>query len=171
MRWPRFVVFILVITTLQASIILDWFAVTNLNIKPDLLLVVVVFLAVRCRSYDAIIISFVAGLASDLIGPPIGPHIISFGILGSILAHIRGLVIINSAFHQVIAIFLTGLLAESLSRFLASLAGQPMTANTAGIIFGTALYSAVIWLFLGWLFTASFRWISIKRHPIRTIHR
>ncbi len=171
MRWSRFAVFILIVTTLQASIILDWLAVTNLNIKPDLLLVAMVFFAVRCSSYDAIIISFIAGLAADLIGPPIGPHIISFGLLGSLLAHIRGFMIINSTFHQVIAIFITGLLAESLARFLASLAGQPMTINTIGLIFGTAIYSAVIWLFLGWLFSASLRWIGIKQHRFRTIHR
>jgi rod shape-determining protein MreD len=171
MRWPRFAVFILVVTTLQASIVLDWLAVTNLNIRPDLLLILVVFFAVRCSSYDAIIISFIAGLAADLIGPPIGPHIISFGLLGSMLAHIRGIVIINSTFHQVIAIFLTGLLAESLARLLACLAGSPLTANTVGIIFGTASYSAVIWLFLGWLFSASFKWISIQRNRFRTIQR
>ena len=171
MRWSRFTIFILLITTVQASIILDWFAVTSLNIKPDLLLILVVFFAVRGRSYDAIITSFAAGLAADLIGPPMGPHIISFGLFGSLLAHLRSFVIINNIFQQIAAIFITGLLAESLARLLASLAGQPLTANTAGLIFGTAVYSAIAWLFLGWLFSAALSWMGIKRHRFRTIHR
>jgi rod shape-determining protein MreD len=171
MRWSRFAIFILAVTTVQASIILDWLAVTNLNIKPDLLLILVVFFAVRCRRYDAIIISFAAGLAADLIGPPMGPHIISFGLFGSLLAHLRSLVIINNMFHQVTTIFFTGLAIESLARFLASLTGQPMTVNAGGLIFGTALYSAVIWFFLGWFFSASLRWMGIKKHRFGTIHR
>jgi len=171
MRWPRFIIFLLVLTTVQASIILDWLAVTNLNIKPDLLLILVVFFAMRCNKFDAIIVSFTAGLAADLIGPPIGPHIISFGLFGSLLSYLRSLIMINNKFHQVAAIFVTGLVAEGLARFLASLAGQSMTVNTGRLIFGTALYSAVIWLFLGWFFSASLRWMGIKKHRLRTIHR
>ena len=171
MRWPRFAVFIVIMTTLQASIVLDWLSVTNLNIKPDLLLILMVFFAARCSSYDAIIVSFAAGLACDLISPPIGPHIISFGLVGSILAHIRNLVIINSTFHQVAAIFLAGLFAEGLARLLASLAGSPLTINTLKITFGTAFYSAVLWLFLGLLFSVSFRWISVPRNRFRTVQR
>ena len=166
MRWPRFAVFIVIMTTLQASIVLDWLSVTNLNIKPDLLLILMVFFAARCSSYDAIIVSFAAGLACDLISPPIGPHIISFGLVGSILAHIRNLVIINSTFHQVAAIFLAGLFAEGLARLLAFL-----TINTLKITFGTAFYSAVLWLFLGLLFSVSFRWISVPRNRFRTVQR
>ena len=39
MRWLRFSIFILLVTLLQASNLLDWIAVTDLSIKPDLLVI------------------------------------------------------------------------------------------------------------------------------------
>ncbi|MHC4245135.1 MAG: rod shape-determining protein MreD [Planctomycetota bacterium] len=77
MHWFRFAVLVLLATVLQASFFAD------LNSKPDLLLILLVFFAVYCDTSDAIICSFVIGFAADLIGQTMGPQMISYGIFGS----------------------------------------------------------------------------------------
>ena len=86
MRWLRYILLILVVALLQAGHVLDLIAVTQLNIKPDLLLILMVFLAVNTEASEAIILSFAIGFAADLIDLPMGQHIISFGLFGSLLA-------------------------------------------------------------------------------------
>ena len=84
MHWPRFAVLVLIATFLQARWI-NTIAVTDLRVTPDLLLIAMVFFAVRCNESEAIISSVVLGFAADIAasGFSMGPLIISFGLFGT----------------------------------------------------------------------------------------
>ncbi len=146
MRWPRFVVLVLITALLQASLI-NTISVTSAGITPDLLLIVTVFFATRCDVTDAIISAFAIGLAADLsnIGPRMGPWILSFGLFGTGLAYLHGVISLKKMPHQALAIFITGIGAGVLSGFLA---GRPVGLK---LIIGSAAYSAIIGPFLSLL--------------------
>jgi len=146
MRWPRFAVLVLITTLLQASFI-DTIGVTSFKITPDLLLILTVFFATRCEIAEAIISSFAIGLSADLIatGFKMGPEIISFGIFGTGLAYLHGVISLKKMPHQALAIFAAGIGTGVLSHFLA---GRP---GGLKLIIGSAVYSAVIGPFLSLL--------------------
>lgn len=171
MRWLRFAVLVVVVTVVQASL-LDRIAVSSLSIKPDLLLILLVFFALygvprssqkrRAADFDiseAIISSFVIGFFADIIGPPptMGVRMISFGLFGTVMAQLFRAISLGRMFYQGGAIMLTGILAGILIRFLTSLKGQPSTALV--VVCWTCLYSAVIGPFL---FLPSAWWMGIK---------
>lgn len=160
MRWSRFAVFVLIVTVVQAGMI-DIIAVTRWNIKPDFLLILLVFLAIYCSSSEAIITSFVIGFAADIIGPTMGPQMISFGLLGTLLAYLHHVISIKKMPYQGFAIFITGFLAGVMSHVLTALKGQPTLPNAFGVIFGASLYSSLVGPFL---FLPSAWWMRIKTH-------
>jgi len=146
----------LVVTLVQASWV-DEIAVTRLNVSPDLLLIAMVFFAVRCNLTEAIISSFAIGLAADIAatGFPMGPRIISFGLFGTGLAYLHRVIAIKKMPYEALAIFVVGLAAGVLARILALLAGKSGGWGGFGVLAGTSIYSAVIgpflFLVLGWM--------------------
>lgn len=164
MRWFRFAVLVSLATVLQASLL------ANLNIRPDLLLVLLVFFAIHCNTSDAIITSFTIGFAADLIGRTMGPQIISFGLFGTLLAHLRRVITIRRMPYQALAIFATAFMAGVLAHGLNLLKGEPGAPNMYGVMFGTALYSGIVGPFL---FLPSAWWMHIKagRSSRREIHK
>ncbi|MFC1737522.1 rod shape-determining protein MreD [Planctomycetota bacterium] len=161
MGWVRFAVLILVACLLQAGM-LGILAVTTLNVKPDLLLILLVFFAVYSNTKDAIITSFVIGFTADVIGTAaMGPKMLSFGLIGTLLANLTQLVAVKKMPHQAVVIFLTALLTGILAQLLSSLKGQPAAANIYTTLFGMSLYSAIIGPFL---FLPSAWWMRIKTH-------
>ncbi len=154
MPWPRFAVFVLIATFLQKSWI-DTIAVTDLRVTPDLLLIGMVFFAIRCNVKEAIISSFLLGFAADIASSGLGPQIISFGLLGTALSNLHRLIAIRKVPHEAITIFLTGIITGCLAFFLAHIAGQTTKPGGLGAITGTSFYSAVLgpvlFLLLDWL--------------------
>jgi len=153
MRWFRFAVLVLLATVLQASFFADS------NIKPDLLLILLVFFAIYCNTSDAIITSFTIGFAADLIGRTMGPQMIGFGLFGTALAYLHQVIAIRKMTYQFLAIFVTALLAGSMVYFLNFLKGEPTPQNMFAALFGMALYSALVGPFL---FLPSAWWMRIK---------
>jgi len=161
MHWLRFTVFISLVTVLQAGM-LDIIAITPLNIKPDLLLILLVFFAICCNTSEAIISSFTIGFAADIsIGSAMGPQIISFGLFGTALAYLHRVITIRKMPYQSLAIFITGFLVGTLAHFLTLLKGQPTQSNLYTVIFGTSLYSSLVGPFL---FLPSAWWMRMKTH-------
>jgi rod shape-determining protein MreD len=163
MRWLRFAVLILITTMLQTGLV-DITAVTTLNIKPDLLLILLVFFAIYCSRSEAIITSFAIGFAADIIGSVMGPKTISFGLFGTALACLSSVIAIKKMFYQSLVTFLTAILAGMLAQFLTFLKGQPTVAGTYTVIFGTAIYSAILGPFL---FLPAAWWMRIKTQRFR----
>jgi len=158
MRWFRFAVLIIIATVLQAGLV-DIIALTI--IKPDLLLILLVFFAIYSNTSEAIITSFTIGFAADLIGPVMGPQIISFGLFGTSLAYLHRVIAIRKMPYQSLAIAGTGILTATLALFLTFLKGEPTATNTFTVLLGTSLYSAIIGPFL---FLPSAWWMRIKTH-------
>ncbi len=158
MRWFRFAVLVLLATVLQASFFADS------NIKPDLLLILLVFFAIYCNTSDAIITSFTIGFAADLIGRTMGPQMIGFVLFGTALAYLHQVIAIRKMTYQFLAIFITALLTGSMVYFLNFLKGEPTPQNMFAALFGIALYSALVGPFL---FLPSAWWMRIKIHRLK----
>ena len=160
MRWVRFAVLICLVTVLQAGLV-DIFAVTARNIKPDLLLILLVFFAIYSKGPEPIITSFAIGFAADIIGSTMGPQTISFGLFGTVLAYLNRVIVIRRMPHQSLVIFTTSLLAGVLAHLLTILKGQPAATSIFTVLFGTSLYSSLVGPFL---FLPSAWWMRIKTH-------
>ncbi len=156
MNWPRFAVLLLIAAFLQARWI-DTIAVTNLRVTPDLLLIAMVFFAVRCNEFEAIITSFVLGFAADIAasGFSMGPFIISFGLFGTALSYLHRIVSIKKVPHEAITIFVIAMGTGCLAWLLARVAGQSPRPAGFDALLGTSIYSAVLgpvlFLLLDWL--------------------
>ncbi|MDD5064815.1 MAG: rod shape-determining protein MreD [Phycisphaerae bacterium] len=147
MRWLRFAAFICLVTVLQAGLV-NIIAISRLGIKPDLLLILMVFFSLYCNQQEAIITSFTIGFAADIIGSAMGPQIISFGLFGTLLSYLHGVVIIKKMPYQSLVIFISSILTGVIAYFLTLLKGQPATANAFTVIFGTSVYSSIVGPFL-----------------------
>ncbi|MHC4543853.1 MAG: rod shape-determining protein MreD [Planctomycetota bacterium] len=161
MRWFRFAVLILIAAILQADL-LNIIALPPLNIKPNILLIFLVFFAIHSNTTEAIITSFVIGFAADIsIGSVMGSQTISFGLFGTALAYLHRVITIRKVPYQAIAIFITAFMTGTLTHFLALLRGQATVSNIYSVILGSALYSAVV----GPIFFLPAAWfMRIKTH-------
>ncbi|MBM4023781.1 MAG: rod shape-determining protein MreD [Planctomycetes bacterium] len=159
MRWFRFAVLVLVASLLQTGLI-RVLAVppSRPDIRPDLLLILLVFFASRAKSTDAILASFALGFAADLSNPILtrlmGPRIISFGLFGSLLSDLSSTISPRRMTHLALTIFLMGSLTTGLSYLLALLRAETVvTAWRTGLLW-QPLYSAIVGPFLflpvGW---------------------
>jgi rod shape-determining protein MreD len=155
MRWFRFAALILVASILQTGPV-GILALARPDIKPDLLLILLVFFAIRCNSTDAILASFALGFVADLSNSTVqlmGPRIISYGLLGMLLSDLSSTIFVRKLLHQSLAILLMGCLTAGVSSLLMFLRTQSLTLSTA-LVLWQPLYSAVLGPFLflpvGW---------------------
>jgi rod shape-determining protein MreD len=156
MRWFRFAVLVLVAAILQTAFV-DMIWILDANIKPDLLLILLVFFAVRCQPTDAVLASFVIGFAADLASPAtgfMGPRIISFGVFGTLLNDLHNFISIRWLPYQATAIFVMGIVTAVASHLLAYLRAEPAAFNFARQCFWQPALSGIIGPFLflpvGW---------------------
>ncbi len=160
MRPVRFAVILSFVTVMQDGVI-DVIAVTNSNIKPDLLLILLIFFAIYCSTTEAIITSFAIGFAADLISSVMGPRIISFGLFGTALAYLHQVIAIRKMPYQALTILLVGILTGALIHLLTILKDPAGTSNIYVVLFAIPLYSAIVGPFL---FLPSAWWMRIKTH-------
>jgi rod shape-determining protein MreD len=166
MRWFRFAVLILAATVLQTGL-MGILAVTGADVKPDLLLILLVFFAVRCSPTDAVVTSFTIGFAADLISPVMGlmgPRIISYGLVGTLLSDLHSIISTRRAVYQAITIFLVGLATAGLTYLLTLLRSETTPANLYVNLLGQPLYSALVGPLLSWPVSA---WMSMNRRGRR----
>jgi rod shape-determining protein MreD len=155
MRWLRFALLILAVTVIQKGLLVRW------SSKPDLLIILLVFFAIYYNTSEAIISSFTIGFAADLVGSPMpmGPHMISFGLFGTLLAYLNRVIAIKRMPYQALAIFAASVLTGLLSHLLAYITGEPVVGNIYAVVFVTALYSSIVGPFL---FLPAAWWMRIK---------
>lgn len=164
MRWLRFTIILLLVSLLRASSLSEAVAVTALHIKPDFLLILLVFFAINCDAYDAVLASFAIGFAADITGAVMGPFFLAFGILGSILTHIRQVILLRRTLHQAIIIFVVGFLAGVIAQLLALFKIQSGLSYSFWYLTGTALYSALVWFPLKWVIDRLGRWAGLGKN-------
>lgn len=141
MRWFSLAVLILTSAILQAALPASW------SLKPDLLIISMVFFSLYYNTTEAIITSFAIGFASDLIGPMMGPAFLGFGITGTLLAYIRHVLAFQRMFFQGAVIFMVTILTGIIISWL-SFIKQGQDLYTLRTLFLTALMSAVLGPFL-----------------------
>jgi rod shape-determining protein MreD len=152
MRWFRFVVLVLVAAVVQTGFT-GLVSAVNQNARPDLLLILLIFFAANCDGRDAVIASFAIGLAADLANPAapfLGPKIISFGLLGTLLSDLDSVLSVRRMSHQAIVIFVIGVLACLLSYGLVRLRAAQPAVGLDRELFWQPLLSGVIGPFLLW---------------------
>jgi rod shape-determining protein MreD len=173
MRWLRFTFLVIVVAVLQISTAMNVLELTDLRIRPNMLLVLLVYFAIYCDGYDAVIISFALGFAGDIIGGVIGPHFISYGIIGAALAHIREVILLKSTRQQALTIFITGVLTEAVALMLTGLKVSGLAKAGAREIIAVAVYSAIIWFLIKWFISMTGKWlgVGVHRFGIRTSGR
>jgi len=142
MRWFRFVGLVVFVAVLQASLFAE------LTVKPDLLLILLVFFAVARPQREAILTSFMIGFTADLIGPVMGPQTLSFGLCGALLASLQQVINVRRPVHQGLIIFLTGLAAGACAQALALTKGEPIAEKLYIVLLSTSASSAVVGPFL-----------------------
>ena len=157
MRWIPFIVVLLLFMLVASSGLLDFISFGDYNIKPSLMLVVMVFFAINCETAEAIACSFAIGLAADISSSAMvmGPHTVSFGIIGTAISFLQAPIIMKRLIYQAICIFLSGLLAATMAEaMIYNKSG--FTLNSFTVIAMTTLYSALIgpfvWMFLKAIF-------------------
>jgi rod shape-determining protein MreD len=153
MRWFRFAVLVLTATVLQAGLL------ANLNTRPDLLLVLLVFFAINCDPTEVIISSFSIGFAADIVSASMGPRMISFGLLGTMLAYLHRVITIKKMPYQGLAIFISGLAVGIAVNLLNLLKSGPVASVAYSTLFGISICSGVVGPFL---FLPSAWWMSFK---------
>jgi len=158
MLWFRFAVSVIVVTVLQADLV-GIIAVGNA--RPNLLIILLVFFAVYCKTTEAIISSFVIGFAADVIGSAMGPQMISFGLAGTLLAYLHRVIAVRKMPYQSATIFIVAFSTGMLAYYLNLLRGQAHIPEIHMAIFGTALYSAIVGPFL---FLPCAWWMRVKTH-------
>jgi rod shape-determining protein MreD len=135
MHWVRFAALILVASILQAGPV---GIVAVKGVRPDLLLILLVFFASRIHSTEAVIASFATGFLADLISPTMGlmgPRIISYGVFGTLLSDLQGVIALRRPIH---------FMAASLIALLTLLRAGAATAHLGAELFWQPLYSALL---------------------------
>jgi len=143
MQWLRFTVLIIIVTVLQASF------VQTLEMRPDLLVITLVFFAIYCTTSDAIIAAFAIGFAADLIGPTMGAQMLSFGIMGTLLAYLIRVVAVRRMPYQAVAIFVVSFASLGVAKLLAYLVkAEPVSPQLPAVLLWTSVYSGIVGPFL-----------------------
>jgi len=137
MRWFRFALLLIVAAILQAGF-------ADARYKPDLLLILMTLSSIYSKTNDAIITSFLTGLACDLISPAVGAGIISFGLLGSFLSYLNRIITIRRMPYQAVTIFIMGILTGLSINLLNRFKSLPFNQDIYITILWTSLLSAVI---------------------------
>lgn len=163
MRWLRFAFLITAAAVIQSSALLSTISLTDMRIKPDFLLILLVYFAINCDSYDAIICSFAIGFAADITGAAIGPHLISFGVIGTALAHIRKVILLKQTHQQAVTIFVMGILTYTIGSILMKFK-VPSAAAGMFKIFAVSIYSAILWFLIKWFVRATGKWLGVGVH-------
>ena len=144
MRWFSFIMILLIATILEAGNLLNLFAVGNWHIRPGILITLLVYYTMTCRTCDAISCSFIIGLAADLSGGLLGPHMICYGIVGFMVNSISQTLLMKRAIHKALFVFLIFLITEICSHWLTILRIQQNQADFYSSMFLTAVYTAII---------------------------
>lgn len=163
MRWIRFTIVLLMMTLLNCGNMLNIISVSDLNIRPDVLVVLLVFFAVNCRTIDAMVISFAIGFAADISGTCIGPYTITFGVLGSMISQMRKVVIMKKMTHQAMAIFFIGLVGGAMAQMLIFMKTKLSVPSVYVIVFFGAVYSGLVGPFLWSVLSAVSPWLGIRK--------
>ena len=121
MRWYLFILVVLAAAVLEAGSLLNLIAFDQGQIRPSVLIPLLVFTALHAEPDEAILGSFLIGFAADMAGSVMGPFTVCCGLAGSLLGQTQGLLTLKRPVYQIIAVFLSTLLITLFAHWLAML--------------------------------------------------
>ncbi len=149
MKWLNFIITIMAVTLINAGSVMGFITISNLEIRPDLLIAALAFFAYISDRRDAIITSFMTGFMADISGSTMGPAMIAFGIVGVCFSALRDVLLMERRRNRFGAIFLMAMAVMLIIDLLTALkTGQHITRPYLVIplcSFYTALVGAFIW--------------------------
>jgi len=152
MRWLIFSLILLTAALLDAGNLLNVIALGSGHIRPSVLIVVMVFAALHTRRQDAVRCVFAVGFVADLVSASMGPYMIVYGILGTVLHGMSRAVNMKRFVHQGLVVFFALLLTEFPAAWLeAWKIGQSrphLFSTVLGTAFYTAVFAPVFWMLL-----------------------
>lgn len=173
MKWPRFILILLALMLLDAGQWMGILAVGQQQIRPDLLLIALVFFAGNCTMGEAMYASFLIGLAADISseGAVIGPCILSFGTFGTLLSLVRRVVVMQRVVFQAVTIFgMALLILPTMYLLILAKTGQSVSHPMAAIL-GGAVYAAIVGPILWKLLSTLGGWLGLHQPPPYSMRR
>jgi cell shape-determining protein MreD len=167
MRWILFILLTMAASVLEAGNLLNLIAFGYGQVRPSILLVLLVFFALRTEPMEAVGISFLLGFAADLAGPVMGPNTICWGVAGSLLAQMQGLLNVRHSVYQIAVVLAAALVLMGASHGLAVLKTEQTGTLPLRILLGRAFYTAAIVPFL-WPLLERLRPLLKKPQPGRS---
>ena len=156
MRWFSFILILLIATLLESGNLLNLFAIGGWYIRPSILITLLVYYSLACRTQDAIICAFMIGLAADITTRLIGPHMLVFGSLGLLLNQCNQILLVQRAHFKAIIIFAVYFVAQTMTHWLGLIddvkdadatnthgASPPVNAETAKSISAAATEAGI----------------------------
>ena len=144
MRWFPFMIVALAGALLEAGNLLNLIALGDWHIRPAILVVLLVFFVMHCRAHEAIIASFILGLAMDIAGNLMGPHTISYCLIGGLVNQLGEHFPTRRVFHQAAMIFAVYLVTAIAAYWLSVLKTGEQQDYVYRIVLLRALYSACV---------------------------
>jgi len=149
MRWISFIIALLIFTIVGSSNMMNYLTIGQLNIRPQLLIILLLFLTANIEPRDAILVSFITGFLADISGVTIGPALIAFGIMGSGFSTFKEMLVLNRMRYQAVTLFLFSILALATIEALTFIkTGQSSPKFFYAIVLQslyTALVGPIIW--------------------------
>jgi len=175
-RWIRFLFVLWVVALLDAGHLLNTIAIPPFHIKPDLLLVFLVFAACNLPVEKALIVSFLIGFTADVSSETglMGPYTIAFTVFGAIICQLRRVVLMRRMVYQALTIFVLTMLIRGSAQLLMLLKGREIGPNAYTMLWGTAAYSAVLGPFLWIVLSGLSGWLGLdpeSHHRRRSVRR
>jgi rod shape-determining protein MreD len=173
MKWSRFFLVLLVLTLLDSGQWMQQLALGTQQIRPDLLLIALVFFVGNCTPSEAMYASFVIGLAADISseGWVIGPCVLSFGVIGTLLSQVRKVVGLQRVLFQFVTIFAAALLILPAMYVLIGAKTGQSVSHPVSAICGGALYTAAVGPILWKLLSFLGGWLGFHQPPPYTMRR
>jgi rod shape-determining protein MreD len=134
----------------------------NFAFRPDLLVILLVFLVANTEGNWPIIVAFAVGFAADLISLPIGPHTIAFGVAGSLLALSRRSITFDNPILVALAILVVCLAGGAFAQLLIGFRQQTPPGAYRSLLW-TGLASAVIGPYLYSILSAASSFLGAKQ--------
>ena len=144
MRWITFIIFLILITLLNASNVLNFIAIGQWSIRPDILIIIFVFFAVNSDPADAIVASFMIGFAADIsLTDSMGLFMTAFGLAGIFLAQLKRNTIDDRLFNQFALMFVAAIAIQFFAATIAPICRLDRASEPLAYIAMKSLYTSL----------------------------
>ncbi|MHC4551644.1 MAG: rod shape-determining protein MreD [Planctomycetota bacterium] len=144
MRWFTFILVLLTAVVLDTGNLLSLLEIGGWQIRPSILVTLLVYYAIACKANEAITCSFLIGIAADLATGSMGPHMLCYGLFGTVLNSAAGTLTTHRGILQAVFVFFAALVTGIGAYWLSLLKIRQPLPDVYSITLLTAFYSAIL---------------------------